>query len=714
MSANPKTVNSKPKTIELNHFTLAFFEFFGAEVKPQNRKKNSPLAIQLPPALAEHFGKPALQLCFQQAELANGQDLVAHGSRVFDRMLAYLDQRGALTLQKLPSRFTSSQELLQAVRPVNASIAGLRMQEQVQYLFAFNWRITYRADDKREEIYSIVMDESGARVPQSGEANAGTESTPQQRIDINLLLADAEPVPVERDEAGQPLPPKLLPLTQLTRLAESARKYAVYHADVRCVEHEAEILPRLHKALNRLTTYYQQQIEEVYDAHDPTGEKRQILEADLQRKLAEEVENHRLRVQVQLISYAALQVPVVIADMTLSDGKREAAIRVRRNRYTGALRRPACYACGQETVQVALDRNGHVICDACIEQCAACQDILCTRCGVAPCPVCALNNCDSCGRTCWACGERACAEHSSICPICGDEVCHACQTECACCGVRQCRSHLRVDNVSATQNLTEFICATCSIRCPGCQQFSAHSGLCSASGQRFCTNCLVGCATCGKQVGVGFYQRIDNVAYCLDCLVACPVCHTLTPGVQQCAECGATCCHSCGEACAVCQKPFCQQHAHHAKKCEHVICVDHTVQCHVCQGEACPICDETCGICERYYCAEHAVACRRCGCNYCRECVRISGLCDTCAQIWREGTPVELSAEPCATQPEVTALAPHYRWVRASNQRYLIYVGQSKLMNSALIVVDRSGPDAKVIAARKIPAIDTIRNILWR
>ena len=124
MSANPKTVNSKPKTIELNHFTLAFFEFFGAEVKPQNRKKNSPLAIQLPPALAEHFGKPALQLCFQQAELANGQDLVAHGSRVFDRMLAYLDQRGALTLQKLPSRFTSSQELLQAVRPVNASIAG--------------------------------------------------------------------------------------------------------------------------------------------------------------------------------------------------------------------------------------------------------------------------------------------------------------------------------------------------------------------------------------------------------------------------------------------------------------------------------------------------------------------------------------------------------------------------------------------------------------
>src|SRR5690606_21083993 len=151
-----------------------------------------------------------------------------------------------------------------------------------------------------------------------------------------------------------------------------ARKYAIYHADLRCVNHETEILPRLYKTLNRLTTYYQQQIEEVYEAHDPTGEKRRVLETDLERKIAEEVENHRLRVHVQLFSYAVLQVPVAVAHLTLSDGKREATVQVLHNHYDGTLQRPRCAVCQTETAQVILDRNGHIICDRCLQQCGSC------------------------------------------------------------------------------------------------------------------------------------------------------------------------------------------------------------------------------------------------------------------------------------------------------------------------------------------------------
>ena len=51
-----------------------------------------------------------------------------------------------------------------------------------------------------------------------------------------------------------------------------------------------QILPRLYQVLNRITTYYGQQIEEVYESHDPTGEKRRALEADLDRKIGEEIE----------------------------------------------------------------------------------------------------------------------------------------------------------------------------------------------------------------------------------------------------------------------------------------------------------------------------------------------------------------------------------------------------------------------------------------
>ncbi|MCB0050383.1 MAG: hypothetical protein KDE24_12675, partial [Caldilinea sp.] len=122
-------------------------------------------------------------------------------------------------------------------------------------------------------------------------------------------------------------------MTQLVRLAERARNFAVYHADVRCVTHEAEILPRLYKVLNRLTTYYQQQIDEVRDSSDPDGTRRRALEADLQRKLAEEVENHRLRVQVELLGYVALETPITVAEMALSNGRHEVTIRVRQDRY---------------------------------------------------------------------------------------------------------------------------------------------------------------------------------------------------------------------------------------------------------------------------------------------------------------------------------------------------------------------------------------------
>ena len=180
------------------------------------------------------------------------------------------------------------------------------MQEQAQWLFVFHWRITYRADDKRQELYSVVVDEDGRRVPLVGEPGAGGQGQPPG-LDLAQLLADGAPPALERNEEGHVLPPKLLPLGHLTRLAEAARRYAIYHADLRCVTHEAEILPRLHKSLNRLIGYYQQQIEEVYDSHDPDGEKRRALEADLNRKIAEEVENHRLHVQVELIGYVALE-----------------------------------------------------------------------------------------------------------------------------------------------------------------------------------------------------------------------------------------------------------------------------------------------------------------------------------------------------------------------------------------------------------------------
>ena len=76
-------------------------------------------------------------------------DLVAYGSRLFDQMMAFLDQYGGVTLMQLPRQHQGADQLLRAIRPRNVAVLGLKLEEQQQKLFVFNWHITYRSDDKR-------------------------------------------------------------------------------------------------------------------------------------------------------------------------------------------------------------------------------------------------------------------------------------------------------------------------------------------------------------------------------------------------------------------------------------------------------------------------------------------------------------------------------------------------------------------------------------
>ena len=324
----------------------------------------------------------------------------------------------------------------------------------------------------------MVVDDGGNRQPFAAGAAPGGAAA-DDAVDWEVLLAAAEPISPELNEAGELLPPKLPPVTQLVRLAEIARKYAIYHADLRCVAHEAEILPRLYKALNRLTSYYQQQIEEIYDTHDPKGNPSahpgnrfaaQGCRGDRESPAACAGGAGRLRRAGGAVGGRRDRIERRRAH---GNGAR------RTDRFDGSLRGPHCHACGRAIVAVALDRNGHLTCDECIRQCAACQAIVCAACGVNPCPVCGKENCDECGRSCWACGAHTCANHLAACPVCGDAVCLACQGECAVCGTRQCRSHLRADHVPAADGSVSLICNSSALRCPGCRQYTARFGHCT-------------------------------------------------------------------------------------------------------------------------------------------------------------------------------------------------------------------------------------------
>ena len=690
----------------LRQFALDFFTFFGSIV---TREEDRPgvVRVDLAESLTEHFGASVLYVCFEHADVAHGCKLMARGSRLYDLMMSYLDQRSAATLLELPRRDTSSEQLMKAVRPRNASILNLRMRETIRRQYAFNWHLTYRSDEKYEEIYTVVVDEDGVRVPTQGDPDARTDAPA-----LDVLFADAE-AGLDKEQTGELNDgAKLPPMSQLVRMAQSARKYAVYHADTQSAVHEAAILPRLYRTVNRITTYYGQQIEEVYDSHDRNGEKRLALQDDMERKIAEEVDIHRLRVAVDLFSYAVFQMPVAVAEMTLSDGVREADIRVIHNRYSGLTERPRCHACGQETTDVSLDKYGHITCDECIQQCATCQEIVCRACGVQPCPVCGKQSCDECGEMCWACGERACPEHIDTCPVCGDRVCHSCMAECSHCGVRQCRSHLVSDAVVNEDGVYEFVCEACAVRCPGCQQYSAHVEVCQASGQRFCENCLVTCSDCGGRVGPGFYQisAVDGSVHCVRCMRSCPGCGLLTPDMIRCERCGAEYCPSCALTCDICGNHCCDGTYARFSHCDHVVCADHSTECAAGGELVCPICSLSCGVCEQPYCDEHSRCCRHCEQVYCANCVGDSGLCETCERlIAGGGETVDIFQEPCIADIEVVAMARHYRWRRAGNARYLIYEGHNRITGGVLVVIDAAQGSDNVVAVRRIGMLEFFR-----
>ncbi len=727
---------------DLRQFTIDFFTRFGATLRKVDRRKAGALRVSLRGELAEYFAAQEMTLAFQHVDQGDGQELVAYGSRVFDRMMTYVERSSALTVQQLPKRFHAGDELLQAVRPRNARVAGLKLSEQSRRYFAFTWHITYRADDKREELYTVVIDEDGRRIPLAPE---GPEAEPTAvdpaleadngagarlaGFDLSSAMQDGEDDLLavdESDPAAEPPARKLPPMTHLARHAEVARKYAIYHADLRCVSHEADILPRLHKTLSRLIGYYQQQIDEVYDAHDPEFEQRRRLEADLERKIAEEVENHRLRVGVVLSSYAIFEQPVAVADLTLATAEHAVNVRALRNLYTGEFERPHCHACGDEAIDVAIDAAGHLSCAACLHHCATCGDAQCAACGIHICPVCSQENCVGCSQPCWACGDRACADHVTRCPTCGDSVCHACQAECAACGVRQCTSHLRLDAVLATLDPASdgiddaeqhaLICRTCAVRCPGCQQFSAQNATCSASGQRFCQNCIVACVECGRQVGPGFYERhpATDAPVCLDCLTRCANCNAIVAGESECSACAMPCCPSCGQSCQQCGQLFCTDDVFRIEPCGHLLCAQDSVLCHIGHEAVCPICSPGCAICGDPFCAAHSVTCQQCQLDYCSTCVNEQAVCASCQSIGHDGEVVDLTDEPCVDHPAVAEVAPHYTWHRLTNRSYIIYLGRGPYMSAAVVTVRQTPTGGEVIGVRELELDDLLRINFWR
>ncbi len=407
----------------MKSFAENFFSSFGARFQPQGDE----WVVDLPPDLAEAFGKSRLYLVFPPApgqgemrELSPTEDLLVYGSRTFDQMLALLESRGEAVCLRWPPKLPpvgQDGELSSPLPLRNCRILVGEVRSGQEPFYIFNFRAVYLSDEKQELFMNLVLDAEGEVAP----AEAGQ-------------LTEAEPLsPDDPDFSVEP--------ETMRRMLEQAEAIARSRVVERAAELQQEIRPRLEKALLRLTGYYRRLTGEVDTGDESQDETvRAELQQDLARKIGDELERHQLRVTLTPLNYAIALAPFAHYRLTLTTGHTSQTINLKQNRHTGQVDLPDCHHCREPVDRLALCDRQHIVHAHCLATCRRCHRDICLACGIEACAICGGSVCGECVAACLYCGRWLCAEHVSTCAICGAAHCSDHAALCRWCGQSYCQA----------------------------------------------------------------------------------------------------------------------------------------------------------------------------------------------------------------------------------------------------------------------------------
>ncbi len=312
----------------LRTFAIDFFTHFGADVYPDELD----VLVALPPSLADTFGKPRLYLTFADEEagadreLSPQQDLLSYGSRIFDRMMALLAGRGQQAQFSLPARRPLS--LLPLLNPAAPPAAQNTIESQFETndvpFFVFHFRASYVWTEKEEALLTVVVDAAGQLRPEKAEFLRNG----------SLPVADDAPGPLDSDA--------------LHRMFHCAQTEARRQVEARADALETDIRARLQTIAGRLTGFYRQLVAELEDDAGAADVRRE-LERDLQRKMADELERHQLRITLLPVSYAVARLPMAYYrwQLTAQSGQ-SAQLFLQRDLFSGQIEHFRCETCGRE------------------------------------------------------------------------------------------------------------------------------------------------------------------------------------------------------------------------------------------------------------------------------------------------------------------------------------------------------------------------------
>lgn len=397
--------------------------------------------------------------------------------------------------------------------------------------------------------------------------------------------------------------------------------------------------------LARIDRYYKALLAETggKGTEVPDGRAREAIEADYERRRAEEERRHRVHGTIHPVQLARFDVRAQQASWTLTSatGRTAGFSASRLLAGTGAWKY-SCPTCAVSPTALVVCRENHAACADCARLCSVCGEDFCREHGTFACHVDGAPACHAHAHACVVCDRVYCSAHQGTCGATGHQACESCLHACAVCGKSVCELHLTRSTPDAPRG-TRVLCPDCVVYCEGgtFEPVGRDEAVACASCDRFiCERHQVKCEVDG-QVHCSRHLRPSDYSRRLVCERHRASCAYEPAGifaadeVHSCATCGKQACLGHTGECASDSRRHCRDHLEPlVDEPGQLACERHRTTCYL-DGRAFSLRGtETCPICERRACASHIVRCKWCGRSVCTGDVASGhGRCTTCRSL---------------------------------------------------------------------------------
>jgi hypothetical protein len=395
----------------------------------------------------------------------------------------------------------------------------------------------------------------------------------------------------------------------------------------------------------RIQRYYSSLLEDIggRGTDIPDANSRRVIEAERDRRVAEETDRHQVRATVhpvQLTEWDAL-VQRVEWPLASHTGHRAAlsAQRVLAGDRSWLLGCPTCGTQSPGSVTVCV--HEHVGCDSCSRDCSVCSDSFCTAHGIAACHVDQAPACSTHSRTCKSCLRAHCSQHEGICVDGGHPTCTTCLSSCATCGRSICDRHAELSHDSAPRGARRF-CHDCACKCEGGSNEIVGKdevAQCSSCERMVCERHQARCAVDGHVHCSTHLRRTDRSRrlVCEKDRAGCafePTAVFAIDEISACSECGLKGCDQHVLPCDADGRKFCHTHLLEPRdKPGARVCREHHTICHVDGAPFTATGTKDCPACGKRACPEHSRDCRTCDRSICTGDSAADGRCSTCTRL---------------------------------------------------------------------------------